>query len=508
MRQRSGPLVVLALGVATVLSGCGTTVQGSAGASGASAGMSNALSGSVAAPGSGGAGVGPDGTDVAQLGGTESGDIPAGVSTSARSTGSAGSDTAASDSGSGGSADVATGSLPVSSKAPLLIGVELEKNAATTRAAFGVQSEGDTNNEDVYRAIARWLNDRGGIGGRKVELAFHLTDLNSGTFDAQAQATCEAFTHDQRAFAVVTAVNRSQLLPVCLAKAGVPLFWYRVEQIFTPEQMADLRDFLYLPFQVGFPRGAVLVDALHEQGFFAKGSKIGLMTLDHPTFRAYVDRIIKPRLRTYGLQATDEQYIYLPSELSGLSQSASSISSAVLKFRSEGIDRVLFADTAGVGPFFFLPQADSQNYHPKYGIGSWEYPQTFVQTAPEAQLVNVSGLTWSPTWDLAPPQYATQNRAQAQCLQIVRAAGVTQLAGDRPCDAFFLMRDALAGKPAATPTDLRHGVEALGSRYESQYVYRSMFAPGRLDGAGGYRQLRYEVGCHCFTNVGAVRPIG
>jgi hypothetical protein len=202
----------------------------------------------------------------------------------------------------------------------------------------------------------------------------------------------------------------------------------------------------------------------------------------------------------------DTRYISTPMDIAGIGQTSADVSAAVLAFQSKGIDRVIFNATGGGGPFFFLPQAESQNYHPKYSIGSWDYPQTVIQSAPQAQLVNMSGISWVPTADLAPRQQPKPSAERLLCRKIVLDAG-GRVADDAICDSLFLIYQALKGATAVDPQTLRLGVEALGAEAPSLYNYRTRFTPQRHDASAAYRDLSYDAPCQCFVNSGSLRPM-
>lgn len=406
-----------------------------------------------------------------------------------------------------------SGATSSSKLAPIIIGVELEKNGAATAAAFGVDTEPSTADpQTVYAAIKKFINSRGGIGGHPVEFVMHFTDLNTGTFDQQAQAACADFTEDHHVTVAITSVTRSTNLQACLTAHHVPLFVYRMEYQLSQAQIGGANaDYIYAPLALNYEHIKSLVDGLWSMGFFMKGAKIGVLATDNAQGKAIVANVVKPALAAHGLKVDAEVYFYVPETLGGMGRSAADIQSAVLQFKSAGITHVLFASTAGVGPTFFQPAAESQDYHPYYGMGSFDFPGQMKQTSPAAQLAKVWGISWVPAALAEPAENPKLNADQKACRKAVLDAGGREATASGACDPEFMMDQALRSVPASvnvTPRGLREGMEAMGRSFQSYYEHEMVYEPGRShDGAGGYRYYRYYTACSCYKQYGPVTRI-
>src|SRR5690349_22550034 len=94
------------------------------------------------------------------------------------------------------------------------------------------------------------------------------------------------------------------------------------------------------------------------------------------------------------------------------------ISSAVLKFRSDGVTHVLIWDDNGVATLFFMQQADNQGYRPRYGINSGNNMQVVAQVVSKSQLTGATGIGWTPAFDIANADSPTSkwaNSARRAC---------------------------------------------------------------------------------------------
>jgi hypothetical protein len=167
-------------------------------------------------------------------------------------------------------------------KHPLLIGIELEENAGITRSAFGVKDPSTADPAPLYRAVAAWVNAHGGLGGHRLDLTFHYTNLSSGTFESQEAQTCADFTEDHHVFAMVTAVTRSLGTVRCLTKHRLPGFVYRLEYLLPPAELKAALPYLYLPVSLNGDREASFIDGIVRQGKYPKTSRIGLISYSGP----------------------------------------------------------------------------------------------------------------------------------------------------------------------------------------------------------------------------------
>lgn len=520
---RAGACVLLCCALAA----CGSTVQGA---------------GIVAAPGAG-ASVTGDGLAVPQSGtggtaGGESGSSggigaePAPGSASAEETGagqptsaSAGSSGSAGSNGAGGplateatSAAGPTGTARGVTATTIKIGVYTAQGMDSAHSAIGSKvSTGD--HRAMAMAVVNWINSHGGAAGRKLVPVFHNADTSraASSPDAEYEAACAAWTEDDSVYAVASPVGTvGESLYACLAKKQVIASASQ-----DPKDAGFFKryaDYFYGPADFNITRMLRNnVNALHAGGYFSAWNhlsgepgtmpvKVGVLRADTPGEKASVDEGLKPALASHGLAVAAE--FAVPPTVDG----ARAYSAAVLRFKQENITHVLFSRLGT--PLFFGQSAEPQQYFPRYGIHTSNFPGSYLQFNMSAKTLGGSmGMGWQPVNDVdtqrdpGPPS----DRA-ALCLKLMRQAGqdtsVRTLAALASwfCDSIFFIRDALERAPNFTPAGFRAGAEAL-TRYEAASTFRSGFAPGRLhDGAMAYRLFAFGAACGCFDYVTPVRP--
>lgn len=494
---KTGRTLAAMIGVVVLVCGaCASTSQRGA------TPQASAASGGTGVPVVGGSGGGAVGPEAAQQASVEAG--------------GAGQTTAAAGSAASGPTGAATGGATAPARAvatgTVKIGIQLLKSFDASSFGATGSNAGDTHGQ--AEAVLRYINGHGGIGGHRVEFVYHSTDIVSESFDEQSQRACATFAQDNHVLAAVTMHTGSVALATCLARHGVALIAEHRETYDQPD-FAAMPDSLYLPNRMSASRwGTLYADAAVETKFLAKGTKLGLLRFDAPRFARISNTIVKPRLAHHGVPVVDEIAITTPAGSAGLGEVAAQLSSAVLRLRSEGVDRIMFIDYSGLLPYFFMPEAESQKYRPRYALTSIDIPHFLEVNVPPAQLAGAVGVGWLPTEDVDFPQDPAGNAPKALCLDLMRQAGqqlperTTETLALGYCDGIMFLRDALGGGQSASLAALRAGVDALATRYVSPMTFTTAFAPARHDGAASYRLLAFQGQCSCFKYEGGIREAG
>lgn len=253
----AGPAALV--GIALLLSGCGTTVPLSGSASSAqdsSLGTGGELpGGQTPADGAAGTSVG-SGADVTAPGHAR------------RAPGASGSTSLSPPAGSA----VSSSSLV---PAVFKIGMQYSGNANAAMSSIGGSTFKDDRRPENDAVIA-WINKHGGIGGRPASPVYNDIDATANP-SAESEAACTQWTQDAHvSFAIPrSAVADNDLLRTCLKKAGVPSM---VEQTSRTTE-ADLRSspLWFEPEALSLNAYArTYVEGLARQGFFASG-KVGVV---------------------------------------------------------------------------------------------------------------------------------------------------------------------------------------------------------------------------------------
>ena len=355
-----------------------------------------------------------------------------------------------------------------------------------------------------------WVNRNGGIAGRKVVPVIHETDPTRGTFSSQGEAACADFTEDHQVFAAgSTPVGGNDSLAACMAKKG-RVFISQQLWLFDDRQYQEFPT-LYQPGRMSGTRwGAAYVDGLRELKYF-NGAKVGLVRFDGASYDR-VAQVVKQRMARYGLKFTDEVAVRTPDGVSDFGGMNAEFANAILRFRGNGVSHIMFIELQGTIPFFFMKEAESQGYRPKYGLPSQSIPATQAGQQDPNQLRGSVGVGWIPAVDL----YVTDQPRSANrqlCIDIMKQAGLTfETAGysfytHSHCDTLFFLKAALERAPALTTEGLRVAAERLGSTWNSPLALSTRFAPGRRDGAAATQNFVFRENCECYRYVGTPRPV-
>lgn len=392
------------------------------------------------------------------------------------------------------------GALKPGAKAePVVVGVITSGNTGAFASAAGINANfGDQRKQS--EAVASYLNSHGGILGHPVKLTFYDYDTSSSG-PGNAAAACSAFTQDQHAFAAVGVAGMDESYYACAAKKG--MFVLADGEVKARSFFRNFPTAVLISDAELVRKYAAEVYAFHRQGFFGSGAKIGILRTSEPGDVEGVRDGMKPALSALGLKVTDE-FALNATDASGY---YSGLSSAVLRFKADGVTNVLVAHASAL---FFMEAAQAQSYFPRIAIDSRQSPATLLQgTAPKEQLVNTWGFGYQPVQDVdsghTPGPVSDREKL---CDAVLKAAGqaassgVSRAAALFLCDELFFLRDALAGQPDVTRTSFLRGIAALGGSYRSTLTFGTRFSAEQHDGADAYRPLRFQTGCSCFVYTG------
>jgi ABC-type branched-subunit amino acid transport system substrate-binding protein len=400
--------------------------------------------------------------------------------------------------------------LGASTRSAVRLGFFISDDASGIYKALGISGASHTRAESraIWQAVIDQVNARGGLAGRRIVPSYYFIDSESGSNASRAAAACAQFTEDQKVFAVVLDGAGDRSLAACLAKHRTPAI--DVGQTSYPYDDADLRElapYLYLPGRLSMGRFATYVDTLAERGFFAKGSKVGLLRFDLPEQERTSRDVIAPALRRHGLDLAADVAFTPVEGTADLPRAADEASAAVLQLRGKGVDRVLFLGSGLSLPYVFPTVAESQGYRPTYGITTDDGPDFMATNAPAAQLTGAMAVGWEPQYDVPDSDAVLAGSPLwQQCAKVMKAAGFTARDGRR-CTAIYFLEQALRDAAEPTAAAVRAGADRIGTRPYSTQTYRTLFAPGRYDGVGAVRPLRFDAACTCFRYLGGDRPV-
>ena len=355
----------------------------------------------------------------------------------------------------------------------------------------------------VIRAVIDWVNDTGGIAGRRIEPVIELAPSwgNRAQNEQTHDEICIEMTEDQDVFMVISGVYSTVFAAGCYASHETPL-------LHTATLYRDEDYERYAPWLLPDPSptlesvARLLPRALAEQGFFSDPShKLAVVSWDFELMMDTANNTLVPELERLGANVEEVRFIHEPNDavwIAGVHQT-------VREFQERGIDRVVFWDHGG-GPQVFLPAAEDQGYRPRYGFSSLTGGDARTNHLPKPQLWGAVGAGWVPGVDVPDETFPLTARELA-CLAIVNERIGTDYAARNPidskslrsivamnsCEYAMLLRDALApatGKPLAA-ADVRSHFLALGDRHRSVTPPSPVFGPGLYGGGDSYALIRF-----------------
>ena len=393
------------------------------------------------------------------------------------------------------------------------VGVTYSSDVNAALAAAGDPSQASAYGNYVaalqaeYQAGANYVNSHGGIAGCQMTLAYYdFKSLSADGFAAESQRECTKLAEDDRvAFAFIYGLENRTLID-CMASHKIPVFYHGGE--YTVPDDADYQKYRgYLYQETGFStdRWGPFINFLANAGYFDKGSKIGILLADdgNGNNQHLVNEIWKPRLAKLGYP-NPTVFTYTALEgYSSVGDTQGQLSSAVLQFKLAGVNHVIATPDSGATTLFFVQHAESQNYHPRYGFTSVNYPE-LMKNAPADQAVGALSISFL-TADAENPRAAATNypnAARTQCDKLF--AGKTG-GGPAPylyCDFMNVIMAATKGKHSVNPATLLAGIEGLGTSIEGTGDYgATYFGPGRDDGGAAIRVMEWDPSISDFRYV-------
>ena len=502
---------LLAIAVAVVTAGCGSTVVVSP--TGTRAGGQEL---SVPSPGSNGA----QGLSLPSAAATGRGAagrrVFTGGSMSGSTTGAASAGTAP-GTGSGPATPGRDG--PGVTPTRLYVGESWDPNIARADAAVGAASgdPGDIHGET--NAMIKYINDHGGVAHRKIAAVWHQISTSDDA-STSAEATCQAWTRDNKVF-VLDGANFSgagTLMDECAQhEGGIELIGGSITM-----QTTEVESHYPEAFDLnGLSNDRAMrytVAGLSQLGYLSAGARVGIVTWDDPFFRYGVSHDAEPALAALGFNHVPVAYVSSPSSYGDLAATSAAVSSAVLRFSST-VDHVIIFDGAsgvtggGILTLEWMQQAHSQHYRPRYGLNSGSGFNALASDLPADQLVNSVGVGWMPALEQTSHDFATMKKpAQAKlCEQIMNRAGQPASSANAIanqlgiCDFYFLLKQALdsVSGPLNQLTAIA-AFNAIGTRHQSLVNFGAKIDPQRRDLPYLVRNMTYQSTCSCFRYVGPI----
>lgn len=368
--------------------------------------------------------------------------------------------------------------------------------------------------KSYYEALFADINESGGILGRKIVAHYREADVFAPDPAVVEQNNCAALTDDAEV-AILLAPNRqTDNFRACFERNGAAyLGWGGTsandDEVF--EQFPHYAEAGSLNLTRFAP---MLVERMVAEGFLKEDDKIGVVLYDSPPFTRTLESVLKPALAEHGLTVAEEARILMGQTAAELGPTNTQVQNAIVKFKNSKVDRVLFLQNGVVVPYLFMAGGMNQGYKPRYAVTSAEGPMTIVKQVQAAAFEGSIGFGWMPAADLGDAEWKPSENEQ-RCLDDVRNGGavlpdrLAQLVALAVCDQVTVMTEAFkAGGDEPSSDSFIAGLERLGSTVEPATTLAFDFGPGRHDGVGAVRRMKFESSCNCFRYTGKVERIG
>ncbi|HEU5034837.1 MAG TPA: hypothetical protein VFT62_08800 [Mycobacteriales bacterium] len=398
---------------------------------------------------------------------------------------------------------------PATSRRPLTIGMLYTSNGAAN-AALGVATAASSGPNTVMSALVRALNRRGGLAGRQLRVEYSAVDATSSDYSTQANAACSKFTQDKPVPVVLDfAFGNRYGMAQCLAKRGVADFG-----LGTSDTAGDnaVRMFASPDWMTSSRRYPAVLAGLHQTGYLTSSNKIGVLLENCPYLQRAYQRNVMPEVARLGLHVADTEGFDCTSGFSSAGPASASIQSAVLRFRSHGVDRVLIvSDYEQVALLLLANDAESQGWRPGYMLSSAAQAEVMRANIASGQWPQLHGIGWSPGLDTDDPHrpLAAPDR---RCLDLIKSGGVSVsgwqniYVATAVCSHVFFLDAALGRSNGdARAEALMSAIGSLGARFVAPGILdgRTFFGPTRRDGPAAVAAFGYVAACKCMRYTSA-----
>jgi ABC-type branched-subunit amino acid transport system substrate-binding protein len=375
------------------------------------------------------------------------------------------------------------------------------RNKATSAGGGGfvVADQGDTKAQ--VDAMVAYVNANGGIAGKQITPV--IRTFESSTDSPQTEsALCNAFTKDDKVFAVVLVAQRLPVARTCYKKANTVMVDVGGNSL-AQSDIDDVKPYYWSLATPAFDDALeALVPTLKERGFF-DGTKVGVLVEKSPGYEGLVDKVLKPAVEAAGSTISSVATI----DQSTADNAGATSRSAVAQLKADKVTALMFVgrpDNSG----YYTGTAFPQNFFPRLSITTFEDPNFLISNpafSPPSTLKGSIGIGVAPATDGVAATYPFPSTdAQKKCIDtIYKPAGITfeKVTNAKSamlyCDAALFLQ-AVGNKIGAAGTfnaqNFATAAYGLGETWQAAASLHTKFADGVHAPSDGYRLLAYKDG--------------
>jgi hypothetical protein len=250
-------------------------------------------------------------------------------------------------------------------------------------------------------------------------------------------------------------------------------------------------------------------------------AKVGVLTYDDTEYAGAVNRFLIPALKRAGYDpGANVARVGSVNTASDYSDQAAAVQSAELKFASSGVTHVISFEGNGGLSLFFMNNAESQHYRPRYGVNTTSGLQVLVDGSlvrPE-QAHGAIGFGWAPGLDLNasrnPDNGPYSSDSRRHCVAVYKAHGISYTDANAEsialgyCNKLYLLRQTVNTTPTLiNATTFVAAIDRIGGSFFAAGGLGTYLGPGRHDGAAKYYYWRWFDDCGCLHYDGPRRDL-
>jgi hypothetical protein len=407
--------------------------------------------------------------------------------------------------GNGTTAPVVTPTGLPASTGPVKVGFQVVRNNASTASSFGFKLDNGDERSAVQALIAA-ANAGGGLAGHRiVPVWFEVDPATAKSYAQLGQEACSTFTEDNRVLAVAGAAL-FDTENACLSGRGIPALNGSTQIAYSEAELRRMQTVATLGITQRRQATAVVGSAA-AQSYFSGRPKVGVISVDTPAFRDGVTSTLLPRLQQAGSPVDSSNVVYGPNltATADVGSVASTMQSAVLRFRTAGVTHVVFLTNAASYALLFMNQADSQGTSFRYALSANDAPQVLLdQGVSTRQLSGAVAAGWDPYLDVRSDKVGTVPSGRGWCSSALKSLKLTassnaEWIADMHCDAVQLL--LAAGRQVTGPLSSASLVAALGrvGALPSANTWSAAVTADHRWAVNGYRLVRFDASCGCFS---------
>ena len=363
---------------------------------------------------------------------------------------------------------------------------------------------------DGYKKGIAALNDAGGLAGCQVEGVFFNFKATESDFNQNSQQECAAMTQDNKVIAMYATAYETRVAVDCFAKAKTPFFQVGGNYLPTCADYQKYAGYLYSPSGIASCRYGPFIDIWNEAGLFPKDANVGILvqTDGSGANEALADKVWGPRLKKLKIPFQTFKYTGAVS-VASFAQVNAQLANALLKFKSDGVNVVLFTPGGGQAIAAFPGQANTQGFFPVYGLDSADGLANATLAAPSATMKGAIGVSYAILdLPLSAQQDLPTNSAITECATWTAPSTTTLTGASSFCDYLNILHDALGDAKDTKPATLKAGIEGLGTSFVSSLTYdgKTKFGKNRYAGGIVARVLQYDDATDSFVFMPGQKP--